>query len=219
MRAGYDVPELHPAQPDLGADNDRHEPDRCAGPRPATARDPGARSRREPLGVLRANFSVPPETPGPKAREQKKSFRWIEGLCAEVASHLSWTERPPRPVRPTARTRPGGRPAGTREAQSRPRRGGRRRGRPGRAPVRQIARGPVAAAAPSMFRGKAHARRPASNAASPNASRQAELTLRYERVTLPRPGDKPIALWMMHAREQCPPPNTRWSGSCSPPCP
>ena len=49
-----------------------------------------------PLGVLRADFSVPPDTPGPKAREQKKSFRWIEGLhdCAEVASHLPHT----RPV-------------------------------------------------------------------------------------------------------------------------
>ena len=38
-------------------------------------------------------------------------------------------------------------------------------------------------------------------------ARQAELTLRYEQITLPRPTDKPVKLWIVHAREQRPPTN------------
>lgn len=33
-----------------------------------------------PLGVLRAASYAPDDTPGPKPRERRKSFRWIEGL-------------------------------------------------------------------------------------------------------------------------------------------
>ena len=50
-----------------------------------------------PLGVLRAGFDAPPppdpEAKGPKAREEKKSFRWIEGLrdCAQAAQRLPET--------------------------------------------------------------------------------------------------------------------------------
>ena len=62
------------------------------------------------------------------------------------------------------------------------------------------------AAAPSI-RQSARAKASKQRRKPKRLARQAELTLRYERVTLPRPGDKPTALWMMHAREQCPPPN------------
>ena len=48
-----------------------------------------------PLGVMRAGFDAPPlppdpEATGPKAREEKKSFRWVEGLrgCAQGAQRL-----------------------------------------------------------------------------------------------------------------------------------
>ena len=50
-----------------------------------------------PLGVLRAGFDAPPppdpEATGPKAREDKKSFRWVEGLrdCAQAARRLPRT--------------------------------------------------------------------------------------------------------------------------------
>ena len=50
-----------------------------------------------PLGVLRAGFDAPPpphpDAKGPKAREEKKSFRWIEGLrdCAQAAQRLPET--------------------------------------------------------------------------------------------------------------------------------
>ena len=50
-----------------------------------------------PLGVLRAGFDAPtppdPDAKGTKAREEKKSFRWIEGLrdCAQAAHSLPQT--------------------------------------------------------------------------------------------------------------------------------
>ena len=49
------------------------------------------------LGVLRAGFDAPsppdPEATGPKAREDKKSLRWVEGLrdCARAARSLPGT--------------------------------------------------------------------------------------------------------------------------------
>ena len=53
-----------------------------------------------PLGVLRAGFDAPqpadqeapgePQSSAPKAREERKSYRWIEGLhdCAQAAAQL-----------------------------------------------------------------------------------------------------------------------------------
>ena len=173
-----------------------------------------------PLGVLRADFSVPPDTPGPKAREQKKSFRWIEGLhdCAEVASHLPHT----RPVCVMDReadfldlfvqqrehapavdllVRAKHNRVLAEEADAE-----------GDRVVEHLfdkLRGPPSRGRCTVDVSRQSARAKASKQRRKpkRLARQAELTLRYERVTLPRPGDKPIALWMMHAREQCPPPN------------
>ena len=41
---------------------------------------------------------------------------------------------------------------------------------------------------------------------SRRAARRAEVTLRYQRVALPCPGAAPVELWVVHAREECPPP-------------
>ena len=171
-----------------------------------------------PLGVLRADFSVPPDTPGPKAREQKKSFRWIEGLhdCAEVASHLPHT----RPVCVMDReadfldlfvqqrehapavdllVRAKHNRVLAEEADTE-----------GDRVVEHLfdkLRGPPSRGRCTVDVSRQSARAKASKQRRKpkRLARQAELTLRYERVTLPRPGDKPIALWMVHAREQRPP--------------
>ena len=41
---------------------------------------------------------------------------------------------------------------------------------------------------------------------SRRAARRAEVTLRYQRVALPCPGAAPVELWVVHAREERPPP-------------
>ena len=38
------------------------------------------------------------------------------------------------------------------------------------------------------------------------AARVADVTLRYQQVALPGPGAAPVELWVVHAREQQPPP-------------
>ena len=185
------------------------------GPRPATARTLALDPDGTPLGVLRA---ASPCARDPRPQGARAEERWIGGLhdCAEVASHLPHT----RPVCVMDREadfldlfvqQREHAPAVdllVRAKQSRPRRGGRRRGRPGRrAPVRQVARGPSRGLRRDVSRQSARAKASKQRRKPKRLARQAELTLRYERVTLPRPGDKPIALWMMHAPEQCPPPN------------
>ena len=93
-----------------------------------------------PLGLLRAGFDAPPppdpDATGPKAREEKKSYRWVEGLhdCAQAAQRLPETRvvctmergRLPRPVRRATRPRPARRAAGACEGTaSSPHHGGR----------------------------------------------------------------------------------------------
>ena len=41
---------------------------------------------------------------------------------------------------------------------------------------------------------------------SRRATRRAEVTLRYQRVALPCPAAAPVELWVVHAREERPPP-------------
>ena len=173
-----------------------------------------------PLGVLRADFPAPPDTPGPGTREQKKSFRWIEGLhdCAEAASHLPHTrtvcvmdreadfldlfveQREHAPsvdllVRAKV-NRVLDKDAGAEGNRVVHHLFDRLRGAPSRghctvAVSRQSAR-------PKASRQRRKPKR---------LARQAELTLRYEQITLPRPTDKPVKLWIVHAREQRPPTN------------
>ena len=87
------------------------------------------------LGVLRAAFDAPadPEAEGQpraKPREERKSFRWVEGLrdCAQAAEQLSETrvvcvlDREAdflEPVRRAAHGCPTGRPAGPRQGRPR----------------------------------------------------------------------------------------------------
>ena len=102
------------------------------------------------LGVLRAAFDAPadPEAKGqptPKPREERKSFRWVEGLrelCAGGRAtvpdprgvHDGPRGRLPRPVRRAPRARPAGRLAGPREGRPRPRQGADARRADGLAP-------------------------------------------------------------------------------------
>ena len=178
-----------------------------------------------PLGVLRAGFDAPsppdPEATGPKTREEKKSWRWVEGLrdCAQAAQHLPDTRvvctmdreadflelfvehRTHAPnVELLVRAKvnrvlgkdatPDGDTAVRRlfdEVRNAPARG--------TCTVevsRQSARVKASKQAPKR-------KRPA---------RLAETTLRYAPVALPCPGAEPVALWMVHAREERPPPDT-----------
>ena len=178
-----------------------------------------------PLGVLRAGFDAPPppdpEATGPKAREDKKSFRWVEGLrdCAQAARRLPRTrvvctmdreadfldlfveqrEHAPQ-VELLVRAKVN-RILGhecTAEGDKAVRRlFDEVRNAPARGTCtvevsRQSARVKASKQAPKK-------KRPA---------RRAETTLRYQPVALPCPGATPVALWMVHAREEHPPANT-----------
>ena len=178
-----------------------------------------------PLGVLRAGFDAPPppdpEATGPKAREDKKSFRWVEGLrdCAQAARSLPGTrvvctmdreadfldlfvehrEHAPQ-VELLVRAKVN-RILGhdcTAEGDTAVRRlFDEVRNAPARGACtvevcRQSARVKASKQAPKK-------KRPA---------RRAETTLRYQPVALPCPGATPVALWMVHAREEHPPAKT-----------
>ena len=178
-----------------------------------------------PLGVLRAGFDAPappdPEANAPKAREEKKSFRWIEGLreCAHAAQSLPQTRvvctmdregdfcdlfvehRAHAPhvellVRAKVNrvlgndTTPKGDKVVRRlfdEVRNAPARG---------ACTVEVSR--------QSARVKASKQAPKSK----RPARLAETTLRYEPVALPCPGAAPVELWMVHAREECPPAKT-----------
>ena len=99
MHPGRHPPELHPAQPDargLGTigSNQTGAAARGLDLHTTLAINPDGVA----LGVLRAAFDAPeppnPEEKGkPKPREERKSFRWVEGLrdCAAAAEQLGET--------------------------------------------------------------------------------------------------------------------------------
>ena len=177
------------------------------------------------LGVLRAGFDapVPPDSDakGTKAREEKKSFRWIEGLrdCAQAAQRLPKT----RVVC-----------AMDREADFRDLFVEHREHAPHlellvRAKVNRVLGNDTAPEGDKVVRRLFDKVRnaPARGACTVEVSRQsarvkaskqarkakrparlAETTLRYEPVALPCPGAAPVELWMVHAREKCPPAKT-----------
>ena len=179
-----------------------------------------------PLGVLRAGFDAPapadPEAHARKPREERKSFRWIEGLrdCAEAARELPDTrvvcamdreadfldlfvER--REHAPTVEllvrakvdrvlgqdTDDDGNQVSRRLFDTM--RNARVRGACTVEVKRQSARA----------KASKQARKPKRPA------RLAEMTLRHEPVALPCPGAAPVELWVVHAREEQPPANTK----------
>ena len=178
-----------------------------------------------PLGVLRAGFDAPPppdpEAKGPKAREEKKSFRWIEGLrdCAQAAQRLPETHV----VYTTDR-----------EADFLDLFIERREHAPHlellvRAKVNRVLANDTTAEGDRVVRrlfdevrnapargtctvevGRLSARVKASKQApkAKRVARVAETTLRYEPVALPCPQAAPVALWMVHAREERAPAKT-----------
>ena len=179
-----------------------------------------------PLGVVRAGFDAPapadPEAKGSKAREEKKSFRWVEGLrdCAQAAQRLPHTR-----VVCTM----------DREADFLDLFVERREHAPNvellvRAKVNRVlgkdttaegdkvvrrlfdeVRNAPARGACTVEVGRQSARVKASKQAPKNnrPARLAETTLRYEPVALPCPGAAPVALSMVHAREERPPAKTK----------
>ena len=178
-----------------------------------------------PLGVLRAGFDAPappdPDAKGAKAREQKKSFRWIEGLrdCAQAAQSLPETR-----VVCTM----------DREADFRDLFVEHRAHAPHvellvRAKVNRVLGNDTTAEGDKVVRRLFDEVRnaPARGACTVEVSRQsarvkaskqarkakrparlAGTTLRYEPVALPCPGAAPVELWMVHAREERPPAKT-----------
>ena len=178
-----------------------------------------------PLGVLRAGFDAPappdPDAKGPKAREEKKSFRWVEGLrdCAQAAQRLPDT----RVVCTMDRE------ADFRDLFIEHREHAANVELLVRAKVNRVlandttpegdrvvrrlfdeVRSAPARGACTVEVSRQSARVKASKQAPKNKrpARLAETTLRYEPVALPCPQAAPVALWMVHAREQRPPAKT-----------
>ena len=177
-----------------------------------------------PLGVLRAGFDAPlapdPDRKGSKPREERKSFRWVEGLrdCGQAAQRLPETrvvctmdreadfldlfierrEHAPQVdllVRAKVDrvlgkdTTPDGHQVSRRLFD-------------------QVRSSPARATC-TIEVNRLSARVKASKQArkNPRASRVADTTLRYQSVELPCPGAAPVKLWVVHAREEHPPPD------------
>ena len=181
-----------------------------------------------PLGILRAGFDAPqatteqaqgePQRLARKAREERKSYRWIEGLrdAAQVAAQLPDTrvlctmdreadfvdlfverrERAPQVEllvrakvdRVLSKERTADGDQVTQRLFEELRSG----------PARGTCRVEVKrqSARPKASR---QARKPR------RAARVAELTLRYQPVALPCPGAAPVQMWIVHGREEQPP--------------
>lgn len=179
-----------------------------------------------PLGVLNAAFDAPPppdpEAKGRKPLEQRKSFRWIEGLrdCAQAAAPLDDTrtvcvmdreadfldlfveqhERTPSvDLLVRAKTnRVLGHDTGAEGGKVVRRLFDELRQAPARGQCRVEVRRLSA-----RIKASKQAKRAKRNA------RIAEMTLRYQRVELPRSKSAPLALWAAHAREEHPPAKTQ----------
>ena len=181
-----------------------------------------------PLGVLRAGFDAPPppqrdETGKPsqstKPREERKSFRWVEGLrdCAQAAQRLPQTrvvctmdreadfldlfieqrEHAPH-VELLVRAKVDRVLAkdATPEGDTVSRR------------LFDEVRNAPARGTCTVELNRLSARVKASKQTpkSRRAARRAEVTLRYQPVALPCPGAAPVELWVVHAREERAPP-------------
>ena len=178
-----------------------------------------------PLGVMRAAFDAPPppdpEATGPKAREEKKSFRWVEGLrdCAQAAHRLPDTrvvctmdrEADFLDLFVEHRTHAPNVELLVRAKVNRVI--GKDITPDGDKVVRRLfdevrnapARGTCTV---EVSRQSARVKASKQPCKPKRPARLAETTLRYEPVALPCPGAAPVVLWMVHAREERPPAKT-----------
>ena len=176
------------------------------------------------LGVLRAAFDAPaPPNPDekdkPKPREARTSFRWVEGLrdLAQAAERLPETRvvctmdreadfldlflerRAHAPQVDLLVRAKVDRVVGTEKTPD------------GQTVSRRLfdqVRNAPARGAATVAVQRLSARAKASKQARKDrrAARVAEVTLRYQQVALPAPGATPVELWVVHVREQQPPP-------------
>ena len=179
------------------------------------------------LGVLRAAFDAPEfRNPGekgkPKPREERKSFRWVEGLrdCAAAAERLPETRvvctmdreadfldlfierRTHAPQVELLVRAKVDRVLGkeeTADGQTVSRR-----------LFEEVRNAPARGAATVEVR-RLSARVKASKQARKDrrAARDADVTLRYQPVALPCSGAEPVNLFVVHAREEQPPPGVK----------
>ena len=174
------------------------------------------------LGVLRAAFDAPaspnPEAEGeppPKPREERKSFRWIEGLrdCAQAAEPLSETrvvcvmDREADFLDLFVEHRAAAPQVDLLVRAKADRVLGREKTPDGQTVSRRLfdtVRNAPARGAAKVEVQRLSARVKASKQARKDRreARVADVTLRYQQVALPCPGDEPVALWVVHVREE-----------------
>ena len=178
------------------------------------------------LGVLRAAFDAPappnPEAEGEssaKPRTERKSFRWVEGLreCAQAAAQLSETrvvctmDREADFLDLFLEQRANAPQVDLLVRAKADRVLGKEKTPDGQTVSRRLfdtVRNAPARGAAQVEVQRLSARVKASKQARKDRrkARVADVTLRYQPVALPCPGDEPVELWVVHVREQLPPP-------------
>ena len=178
------------------------------------------------LGVLRAAFDAPappnPEAegePSAKPREDRKSFRWVEGLrdCAQAAEPLSETrvvcvmDREADFLDLFIEHRANATQVDVLVRAKADRVLGKEKTPDGQTVTRRLfdtVRNAPARGAAKVEVQRLSARVKASKQARKDRreARVADVTLRYQQVALPCPGDEPVELWVVHVREEQPPP-------------
>ena len=181
------------------------------------------------LGVLRAAFDAPappnPEAQGEssaKPRTERKSFRWVEGLrdCAQAAAQLSETrvvctmDREADFLDLFLEQRVNAPQVDLLVRAKADRVLGKEKTPDGQTVSRRLfdtVRNAPARGTAQVEVQRLSARVKASKQARKDRrkARVADVTLRYQPVALPCPGDEPVELWVVHVREELPPPGVK----------